>query len=76
MNRGFFTILAAAELWQIRVVLPEAPITAWEQRHDQRMSEVQRLRLARETMETLVGLNRFPAAITVSAETITTASKV
>ena len=71
-----FSVLAGDELRQIRVVLPEAPVTAWERRQDHRMSEMHRLRLALETVETLVGLGRFPAAITVSAEAIAAASKV
>ena len=70
-----FSVLAGDELRQIRVVLPEAPVTAWERRQDHRMSEMHRLRLALETVETLVGLGRFPAAITVSAEAIAAASK-
>ena len=71
-----FSVLAGDELQQIRVVLPEAPVTAWEQRQDRRMSEEHRLRLALESVESLVGLSRFPAAITVSAEAIAAVSKV
>lgn len=71
-----FSVLARNELQKIRVVVPEAPVADWERRHDQRMSEDQRLRLARETMEALVDLQRFPAAITVPAETIAATSKV
>jgi len=70
-----FSVLAADELQQIRVILPEALITGWERRQDQRMSEEHRLRVARETVETLLGLRRFPASITVSAETIDAVSK-
>jgi len=68
-----FTVFSAGELQQIRVVLPEASITAWEKEHDQRMSEDHRLRLARETMEELVDLRRFPSTITVGAQTIASA---
>ena len=71
-----FSVLAGDEVQQIRVVLPEALVSAWERRQDQRMSEDHRLRLACETVETLVGLRRFPAAITVSAEANAAASKV
>lgn len=71
-----FSVLAAGEIRQIRVVLPEEPVAAWEQQHDQRMSEDHRLRLALETVESLVDRRRFPDAITVSAETIAGASKV
>ena len=71
-----FSVLAGDALQQIRVILPEPPITEWEQRQDRRMSEEHRLRLALETVEALVGLPRFPAAITVSAEAIAAASNV
>lgn len=71
-----FSVLARNELQKIRVVVPEGPVAQWERRHDQRMSEEQRLRLARETVEALVDLQRFPAAITVPAETIAAAAKV
>lgn len=65
-----FTVFAEDEFQQIRVVIPEVAVTAWEKEHDQRMSEEHRLRLASETMEALVDLGRFPAEITVAGETI------
>ncbi|MSV32900.1 MAG: hypothetical protein EXQ57_10300 [Bryobacterales bacterium] len=68
-----FTVYAAEEFQQIRVVMPEVAVTAWERQHDQRMSEEDRLRLARETMETLVDLGRYPAAITIASDTIAAA---
>jgi len=71
-----FSVLTRNELQKIRVVVPEAPVAQWEREHNQRMSEEQRLRLARETMEALVDLRRFPAAITVLPETIAATSKV
>jgi hypothetical protein len=71
-----FSVLAKNELQKIRVVVPEGPVAQWEREHDQRMSEEQRLQLARETMESLVDLQRFPDAITVPSETIAATSKV
>lgn len=65
-----FTVLAAKQIQQIRVLLPEGPITAWEKLHDQRMTEDHRLQLARKTMEALVDRRRFHATISVSADTI------
>jgi hypothetical protein len=69
-----FTILAGKQRHQIRVFLPEGPITAWEKRHDQRMTEDRRLQLARETMEALIDRHRFPATVSVPADTIDAAS--
>ena len=68
-----FTVYAEEEFQQIRVVMPEVAVTAWEKQHDQRMSEEDRLRLACETMETLVDLGRYPASITIGSDTIAAA---
>ncbi|MEO6759591.1 MAG: hypothetical protein ABIO24_09070 [Saprospiraceae bacterium] len=68
-----FSIFAKGELKMVRVVVPESPVAEWERKHDQRMSEEQRLHLARESVEALVDLQRFPAAITVPASTIAAA---
>ena len=71
-----YSVVTHDELQKIRVVVPERPIAEWEKRHDQRMTETQRLCLARETIESLVDNQRFPEAITVPEEAIAATSKV
>jgi len=71
-----YSVVRDDELQKIRVVIPEPPIAEWERRHNQRMTETQRLCLARETIESLVEHKRLPEAITVPEETISATTKV
>ena len=65
-----FDVLANGSVQQVCIVLPEPPITAWETRHDKRMTEALRLRLAQETLEALLDLDRLPASMTVAGSAI------
>jgi hypothetical protein len=61
-----FDVVAAGQTQQIRVVLPETDVALWEKARKQRMPEALRYRLVRETLEALLDLERFPAAIHVN----------
>ncbi|HEU0119654.1 MAG TPA: hypothetical protein VFQ91_03950 [Bryobacteraceae bacterium] len=61
-----FDIHANGKRQQIRVVLPEPPVSAWEKARDKRMPEAVRLQIVRSTLETLLDLERIPTAITIT----------
>lgn len=58
---------------QVRIVLPEPLVARWEKSNSRRMPEATRLRIARETLEALIDLNRLPQALTVSPDSVTSA---
>ena len=61
-----FDVDANGQTQQIRVVLPESDVAAWEKVQAARMPEALRLRLARETLHALIDLERYPSAIHVN----------
>lgn len=61
-----FDIHANGRRQQIRIVLPEPPVSAWEKARDKRMPEAVRLQIVRSTLETLLDLERVPTAITIT----------
>lgn len=65
-----FDVSVAGRLRQVRVVLPEPPITEWEREHDRRMTEASRLHLAVETLEAMLAHDPLPSTRTVAAEFI------
>lgn len=69
-----FDILADARLQRTRVILPELPVSAWELRHAQRMTEALRFRLVRETFKALLDLDLRSPAIAVSSASIAAAA--
>jgi hypothetical protein len=54
----------------VRIVLPETPVSAWERRHNARLSEAGRLRIVLNTLESLIDLERLPESMHVPAAEI------
>jgi len=54
----------------VRIVLPEPAVAAWERLHDSRMSEAARLSLVTTTLESLIDLQRLPDSMHVPDDAI------
>lgn len=65
-----FHVIHNGVLEKVRIVLLEPDVDQWEADNQRRISEASRLRIARNTLENLLELRRFPASITVSAEAL------
>jgi hypothetical protein len=65
-----FNVVTGNEQAPTRIVLPEAPVVEWEQRHGKRMPEAARMLLAVSMLEGLLATGRAGGTMTLPASDV------